>query len=84
LVVVLQDPAQPIHLEDYRRMLARTIDALNHALAGISKARVRYHLCWGSWQGPHLHDLSLCDLVNLLLRVKAQAYSVEATTPRHA
>ena len=71
-------------LEDYRRMQARNIDALNHALAGIPEERVRYHLCWGSWQGPHVHDLGLRDIVDLLLRVKAQAYSVEAATPRHA
>jgi len=75
-------PAPP--LEDYRRMQARNIDALNHALAGIPEERVRYHLCWGSWQGPHVHDLGLRDIVDLLLRVKAQAYSVEAATPRHA
>jgi 5-methyltetrahydropteroyltriglutamate--homocysteine methyltransferase len=75
-------PAPP--LEDYRRLQARNIAALNHALAGIPEERVRYHLCWGSWQGPHLHDLGLRDLVDLLLRVKAQAYSVEAATPRHA
>ena len=75
-------PAPP--LEDYRRMQARNIDALNHALAGIPEECVRYHLCWGSWQGPHVHDLGLRDIVDLLLRVKAQAYSVEAATPRHA
>ncbi len=71
-------------LEEYRRMQARNIDALNHALAGIPEDRVRYHLCWGSWQGPHVHDLGLRDIVDVLLRVKAQAYSVEAATPRHA
>jgi 5-methyltetrahydropteroyltriglutamate--homocysteine methyltransferase len=75
-------PAPP--LEDYRRMQARNIDALNHALVGIPEERVRYHLCWGSWQGPHVHDLGLRDIVDLLVRVKAQAYSVEAATPRHA
>jgi 5-methyltetrahydropteroyltriglutamate--homocysteine methyltransferase len=74
----------PPPLEEYRRMQARNIDALNHALRGIPEERVRYHLCWGSWQGPHVHDLGLRDLVDLLLRVKAQAYSVEAATPRHA
>jgi 5-methyltetrahydropteroyltriglutamate--homocysteine methyltransferase len=42
------------------------------------------HLCWGSWQGPHVHDLGLRDIVDLVLRVKAQAYSIEAATPRHA
>src|SRR5499426_2394319 len=75
-------PAPP--LEDYRKMQARNIDALNHALAGIPESRVRYHLCWGSWQGPHVHDLGLRDIVDIMLRVKAQAYSVEAATPRHS
>ena len=71
-------------LEEYRRIQARNIEALNHALSGIPEDRVRYHLCWGSWQGPHVHDLALRDIVDLLLRVRAQAYSVEAATPRHS
>jgi 5-methyltetrahydropteroyltriglutamate--homocysteine methyltransferase len=71
-------------LEEYRRMQARNIEALNHALAGIPEERVRYHLCWGGWQGPHVHDLGWRDIVDFLVRVKAQAYSVEAATPRHA
>jgi 5-methyltetrahydropteroyltriglutamate--homocysteine methyltransferase len=75
-------PAPP--LEDYRKMQARNLDALNHALAGLPEDRIRYHLCWGSWQGPHLHDLGLRDVVDLVLRVRAQAYSIEAATPRHA
>jgi len=75
-------PAPPI--EDYRKMQARNLDALNHALAGIPEDRVRYHLCWGSWQGPHLHDLGLRDVVDLVLRVRAQTYSIEAATPRHS
>ena len=74
----------PPPLEDYRMMQARNIDALNHALAGIPEDRVRYHLCWGSWQGPHVTDLALRDVVDLVLRVKAQAYSIEAATPRHS
>jgi 5-methyltetrahydropteroyltriglutamate--homocysteine methyltransferase len=76
------DPQPP--LEEYRRTQARNIEALNHALAGLPEDRVRYHLCWGSWQGPHLHDLGLRDVVDLVLRVRAQAYSIEAATPRHA
>jgi 5-methyltetrahydropteroyltriglutamate--homocysteine methyltransferase len=71
-------------LEDYRKLQAMNIEALNHALAGIPETRVRYHLCWGSWQGPHQADLALEDVVDLMLRVKAQAYSVEAATPRHS
>jgi 5-methyltetrahydropteroyltriglutamate--homocysteine methyltransferase len=75
-------PAPP--LEEYRKMQARNIDALNHALDGIPADRVRYHLCWGSWQGPHVTDLSLRDVADLVLKVNAQAYSVEAATPRHS
>src|SRR2546422_1263049 len=71
-------------LEDYRKMQAINIEALNHALAGIPEDKVRYHLCWGSWQGPHEGDLALKNIVDLMLRGKAQAYSVEAATPRHA
>jgi 5-methyltetrahydropteroyltriglutamate--homocysteine methyltransferase len=76
------NPAPP--LEEYRKMQARNIEALNHALDGIPEHRVRFHLCWGSWQGPHITDLGLRDVVDLVLRVKAQAYSIEAATPRHA
>jgi 5-methyltetrahydropteroyltriglutamate--homocysteine methyltransferase len=75
-------PAPP--LAEYRKMQAMNIEALNHALAGIPEDRVRYHLCWGSWQGPHEVDLALSDVVDLMLTVKAQAYSVEAATPRHS
>jgi 5-methyltetrahydropteroyltriglutamate--homocysteine methyltransferase len=71
-------------LADYRTMQAVNIEALNHALAGIPEDRVRYHLCWGSWQGPHEVDLALKDVVDLMLTVRAQAYSVEAATPRHS
>jgi 5-methyltetrahydropteroyltriglutamate--homocysteine methyltransferase len=65
-------------------MQARNIEALNHALEGIPEDRVRFHLCWGSWQGPHVTDLGLRDVVDLVLGVKAQAYSIEAATPRHS
>ncbi len=71
-------------LEEYRRMQARNLEALNHALEGIPEDRVRYHLCWGSWQGPHVHDLKLGDIVDLVLSVNAGAYSIEAATPRHS
>ena len=59
------------------------IEALNQALAGIPEDRVRYHICWGSWHGPHTTDLPLKDIVDVMLRVKAQAYSVEAGNVRH-
>jgi 5-methyltetrahydropteroyltriglutamate--homocysteine methyltransferase len=59
------------------------VEALNHALRGIPEDRVRYHLCWGSWHGPHAYDLELKDLVEILLSVKAQAYLIEGANARH-
>jgi len=69
--------------EEYRRHCALRIEAVNEALRGIPEDRVRYHICWGSWAGPHTTDVPLRDIVDLLLRVNAQAYSVEAANPRH-
>jgi 5-methyltetrahydropteroyltriglutamate--homocysteine methyltransferase len=59
------------------------IDALNHALRNIPEERIRYHLCWGSWHGPHAYDLPLADIVDVMLRVKARFYSFEAANVRH-
>jgi len=73
----------PPDIDEYRKFATFRIDALNHALDGIPEDRVRYHICWGSWHGPHTHDLPLEHIVDLLLRVKAGAYSVEAANPRH-
>jgi 5-methyltetrahydropteroyltriglutamate--homocysteine methyltransferase len=73
-----------VSTEEYRRMQAINLEALNHALDGIPEDRVRYHLCWGSWQGPHENDLALRDIVDLVLSIKTQAYSIEAATPRHS
>ena len=69
--------------EDYRRWAEVRIEALNHALAGIPEDRVRYHVCWGSWHGPHLFDPPLEDIVDLVLKVRAGAYSIEQANPRH-
>jgi 5-methyltetrahydropteroyltriglutamate--homocysteine methyltransferase len=70
-------------LEQYKRYALLRVDALNTALAGIPEDRIRYHICWGSWHGPHVADLPLRDIVDVMLRVKAQAYSVEAGNVRH-
>jgi len=67
----------------YRKWAALQVEALNHALQGIPEDRVRFHICWGSWHGPHKGDVELKDVVDLLLRVKAQGYSVEAGNVRH-
>jgi 5-methyltetrahydropteroyltriglutamate--homocysteine methyltransferase len=70
-------------MADYRKYVHLTIEALNHALEGIPEDRVRYHICWGSQNVPHTWDVPLADIVDLVLRVKAQAYSIEAANPRH-
>jgi 5-methyltetrahydropteroyltriglutamate--homocysteine methyltransferase len=56
---------------------------VNHALEGIPEDRVRFHICWGSWHGPHQGDVELKDVADLLIKVKAQGYSVEAGNVRH-
>jgi 5-methyltetrahydropteroyltriglutamate--homocysteine methyltransferase len=70
-------------LEAYRRWAELRIEALNHALRGLPWERIRYHLCWGSWPGPHVTDIPLRDIVDLLLRVGVSAYSIEAANVRH-
>ena len=68
---------------DYREWVELNIAALNRALRGIPEDRIRYHLCWGSWTGPHTSDVPLAELLDLLLTIKAQGYSIEAANPRH-
>jgi 5-methyltetrahydropteroyltriglutamate--homocysteine methyltransferase len=69
---------------EYRRLAGLHVDALNHALRDLPEDRVRYHICWGSYHGPHKHDIPLQDIVDLVLNVRAQAYSIEASNPCHA
>jgi 5-methyltetrahydropteroyltriglutamate--homocysteine methyltransferase len=73
----------PPTVEEYRKFATIRVDALNSALEGLPEDRVRYHICWGSWHGPHTHDLPLRAIVDLMLRIHAGAYSVEAANPRH-
>lgn len=74
----------PMGLEAFRRRSEMRIEALNHALRNIPEEKVRYHLCWGSWHGPHAYDIELRQVVDLMLKVKAQAYLVEGANARHA
>ncbi|HEY1747313.1 MAG TPA: hypothetical protein VGG11_11205 [Xanthobacteraceae bacterium] len=67
-------------LAGYRKWAAFQVEALNYALKGIPEDRVRFHICWGSWHGPHRGDVELKDVVDLLLKINAQGYSVEAAT----
>jgi 5-methyltetrahydropteroyltriglutamate--homocysteine methyltransferase len=69
--------------EDYRRWAELRVRALNHALEGIPAESVRYHVCWGSWHGPHAFDPPLADVVDLVLAVNAGAYAIEQANPRH-
>jgi 5-methyltetrahydropteroyltriglutamate--homocysteine methyltransferase len=73
----------PASFEDYYRWLGRHVDVLNHALEGIPEDRIRYHVCWGSWPGPHTTDVPLKKIVDLILKVRAGAYLIEAANPRH-
>jgi 5-methyltetrahydropteroyltriglutamate--homocysteine methyltransferase len=59
------------------------VDALNHALKGIPQEQIRYHFCWGSWHGPHVYDMPMQDIVDVMLRVNAQCYLFEAANARH-
>lgn len=69
--------------EDYRRWAQLRIDALNHALEGIPEERVRYHVCWGSWHGPHMFDVPLSEIIDLVLQVNAGSYAIEQANSRH-
>ena len=74
----------PMANADYRRWAQMRVDALNHALRGIPEERSRYHICWGSWNGPHAYDVPLKDIIDLVLQVNVGHYSFEAANPRHA
>jgi 5-methyltetrahydropteroyltriglutamate--homocysteine methyltransferase len=70
-------------MSGYRKWAEFQVEAVNHALEGIPEDRVRFHICWGSWHGPHSTDVPLKDVADLLIKVRAQAYSVEAGNVRH-
>ena len=70
-------------LEECRKFIEQHIDVVNHALKGIPEDRVRFHTCYSVNVAPRVHDLELKHYVDLMLRIKAQAYSIEAANPRH-
>jgi 5-methyltetrahydropteroyltriglutamate--homocysteine methyltransferase len=73
----------PASFADYRGWLERQVAIINHAIEGIPPERIRYHVCWGSWPGPHTTDVPLKDIVDLILKVKVGAYVIEGANPRH-
>lgn len=70
-------------VEDYRKFTMPRVEALNHALRGLPRDRIRFHLCWGSWHGPHTTDIAMRDIVEVMLKIDAGAYSFEAGNVRH-
>jgi len=92
LVLQIDDPAiaenfdqinpEPT-FEEYRKFTEPKIEALNHALKGLPQDRIRFHLCWGSWHGPHMTDIPMKEIVGLMLKINAGAYSFEAGNVRH-
>jgi 5-methyltetrahydropteroyltriglutamate--homocysteine methyltransferase len=92
LILQLDDPAiaenwdgispEP-SVEDYRRFTMIRAEALNHAIRGLPAERIRFHLCWGSWHGPHVTDIPMADIAEVMLAVNAGGYSFEAANVRH-
>jgi 5-methyltetrahydropteroyltriglutamate--homocysteine methyltransferase len=70
-------------LDAFRKWCTMRIEALNHALVNVPEEQIRYHLCWGSWHGPHAFDIEMSKIVDIMLKVKAQAYLFEAANARH-
>jgi 5-methyltetrahydropteroyltriglutamate--homocysteine methyltransferase len=70
-------------VRDYQGYTAVRVEAVNHAIRGISPESVRLHTCWGSWLGPHTTDLPLRDIVEVLLQINVGVLSIEASNPRH-
>jgi len=68
---------------EYRKYAELRVDALNHGLRDIPPDRIRFHTCWGSYHGPHKYDIPLRDIIDIILKVKANTISIEAANPRH-
>jgi len=92
LILQLDDPGLPDtwdmanpepSVDEYKNFAMVRVEALNHALCGLPEDRIRYHICWGSWHGPHTTDLPLRNIVDVLLKVRVGAYSIEAGNVRH-
>jgi 5-methyltetrahydropteroyltriglutamate--homocysteine methyltransferase len=91
LVVQIDDPDLPdgfqvypdMSVEEYRSFADLRVEALNHALRDCPEELVRLHICWGSFHHPHTQDIPLRDIIDIVFKVKAQCYSIEAANPQH-
>ncbi len=70
-------------VEDYQRFTMARVEAMNHAIRGLDQSRIRFHLCWGSWHGPHTTDIPMKDIVDVMLKINVGGYSFEAGNVRH-
>ena len=70
-------------IDEFRRQVRQNIEVLNYALTGIAPERVRVHVCWGNYPGPHHRDVPLKDIIDLLFTIQGNALSIEAANPRH-
>jgi 5-methyltetrahydropteroyltriglutamate--homocysteine methyltransferase len=75
---------QDLSVEEFRREVSLAVDALNTAIEGLPPELVRVHLCWGNTEAPHTHDISLRDIIDIVLRCNVAGISIEASNPRHA
>ena len=73
----------PLSMAQYRKWAELRIDVLNHALEGLPQERIRYHICWGSWNAPHTHDVPLREIIDLILKLRVGGYQFEAANVRH-
>jgi 5-methyltetrahydropteroyltriglutamate--homocysteine methyltransferase len=71
-------------VEQYRKYLEFCVEIINHALEGLPEDQIRFHVCWGSGHRPHVNDIELKHIADLMLKIRAQAYSIEAGNVRHA
>ncbi len=72
-----------LSLDEFRREIALNVQALNHATRGLAPERMRLHLCWGNYEGPHTHDVALADIIDVVLEARPLGLSIEASNPRH-
>jgi len=92
LTVQLDDPAfaenwdqqkKEPSVEGYRRYTEKCVEIINHSIRGLPPEKIRFHLCWGSWHGPHTTDIPFKHLIDLMLKINAGAYTFEAANARH-
>ncbi|HEY1297340.1 MAG TPA: cobalamin-independent methionine synthase II family protein [Chloroflexota bacterium] len=92
VMLQLDDPDLPdgwqmypeMSVAEYRKYASVRVEALNHGLRDIPEDRIRFHTCWGSSHGPHKNDIALRDIIDLILSIKAECISIEASNARHA